>query len=168
MRSHAGPGGKIRGGSTISLLLAAVLTQSGCATSGLPQNPANSAMTTSSTQGTTLVRTGQVTAIRDITTTGAGSPGGSLAGGLLGGLLGGQIGGGTGSAVAAVGGAIAGGIAGNEIGRAAGKERLTEITVQFTEGDVLAYRLASVETLQIGDRVAVTTTNRDVRITRAP
>lgn len=168
MRRAAGPGRTIRNGLMMSLLAAGLLTQSGCATSRPDQTMGNSAMTTSSTEGATLVRSGQVTALRDITTAGSGSPGGSLAGGLIGGLLGGNIGGGSGSAVAAVGGAIAGGIAGNEIGRAAGKEKLTEVTVQFTEGDVLAYRFASIEPLQVGDRVQVITTSKDVRIIRHP
>jgi outer membrane lipoprotein SlyB len=121
----------------------------------------------SSTQGTTLVRKGEVTDVRDVTVSGGRSSGvGSLVGGILGGIAGSSIGGGYGRTAAAVGGVVAGGAAGQRVENAGATTRMMELTVRFAEGDVKTYSVDPGETYRIGDMVTVTTAQGATRITR--
>jgi outer membrane lipoprotein SlyB len=147
---------------TISLsataLLAIALT--GCATRA-SQPPV------SSTTGSILVQTGEVTNVRDVTVSGGRSSGvGSLVGGVLGGLAGSTVGGGYGRTAAAVGGAVAGGVAGQRVERSGATTKTTELTVRFPNGDERTYNVDPGESFRIGDTVKITTGEGKVRITR--
>jgi outer membrane lipoprotein SlyB len=122
---------------------------------------------TSSTQGTTLVQTGQVISMRDVTAGGSQSSGiGTIAGSVLGGFFGSKIGAGSGSTVAGIGGAIAGGVAGQHVERAAGTKTITELVVRLDNGDVRTYNVDPGEPFQVGDQVKVTTRNGTSMVTR--
>jgi outer membrane lipoprotein SlyB len=120
----------------------------------------------SSTQGTSIVRTAQVTNVRDVTMSGEASTGaGSLIGSVLGGIAGSSIGSGHGSTVASIGGAVAGGAAGHAVQKSAATTKATELTVRFANGDVDTYNVDPAETFRIGDTVKVITTQGKTRIT---
>lgn len=144
---------------TISFLAAALLAA--CASS------TPNAQMISSTQGSTVVRGGQVTDVRDVAVEGGRSTGlGALVGSVLGGIAGSTIGGGNGSTVASIGGAAAGGIAGQHVEQAGHSSRATEVTVRFDDGDVRSYKLAPGESFRIGDMVTVSTGHDGTRIVR--
>lgn len=134
---------------------------SACAARSTPPAPV------SSTQGTSIVQTAEVTDVRDVTVRGGGSSGiGSFVGGVLGGIAGSQLGGGHGRTVAAIGGAIAGGAAGHQIEESGVVTKTTALTLRFPNGDVRTYDIGPEETYRVGDVVKVTTTQGLVRITR--
>jgi outer membrane lipoprotein SlyB len=142
------------GVATISLALI------GCATqSAVPP-------IASSTQSTTLVRTGEITNIRDIAVSGGQSSGGvgSVVGGVLGAIAGSTIGGGYGRTAATIGGTVAGSVAGQQAARSTATTKAAEINVRFTEGDVRTYRVEAAEKFRIGEMVTVTTSDGTVRI----
>jgi outer membrane lipoprotein SlyB len=133
-----------------SLLAAALLVLAGCA--------AKSSSTVSSTEGSTLVETGQVTNVRDVTTAGGQSQGiGSLIGGVLGGIAGSTIGGGYGRSAAVVGGGLAGGVAGHEIQKAGAVRKETEVSVRLASGETRTYSVKPDESFRIGDTIKVIT-----------
>jgi outer membrane lipoprotein SlyB len=142
-----------------SLLAAALLAVAGCAAQQPSQPPV------SSTEGSTLVQTGQVTNVRDVTTAGGRTSGvGSLVGGVLGGLAGSHIGGGYGRTAAVVGGGLAGGVAGHEMQKAGATRKVTEVSVRFANGEVRTYQVEPGESFRIGDTVTVMTNNGVTRI----
>jgi outer membrane lipoprotein SlyB len=132
----------------------------GCAT----QPPAQPAAALAAS--VTLVRTGQITDIRDVAISGghAGGGAGSLVGGVLGAIAGSTIGDGYGRAAATIGGTVAGSMAGQQAARSAATTRAAEINVRFTEGDVRIYRVDAAEKFRVGDMVTVTTSDGVVRI----
>lgn len=132
----------------------------GCAT----QHGSESAV--SSTQGTSLVRTAQVTNVRDVTVSGGASSGvGSFIGSVLGGVAGSNIGSGHGSTAASIGGAVAGGVAGHAVQKSAATTKATELTVRFANGELGTYNVDPAETFRVGDTVKVITTQGKTRIT---
>lgn len=146
---------------TVSLGAVTLLAIAGCATQQAPQP------LVSSTQGSTLVQTGQVTNVRDVTVSGGHSSGvGALVGGVLGGLAGSTIGGGYGSTAAAVGGTVAGGVAGQKLARAGATTKTTELTVRLSSGEERTYNVDPGESFRIGDTVKITTREGHTRITR--
>lgn len=144
------------------LALLSFALMAGCASSP----PAQPIM---STQGTTLVQTGQVTNVRDIAIRGGHSTGiGSFLGAILGGVAGSKIGSGTGSAVAGVGGAIAGGMAGQRVEESGISQKSTELTVRFEDGEMRTYRVEPEKGYRIGDMVTVTTRAGVSQVTPLP
>lgn len=121
----------------------------------------------SSTQGTTLVQTGEVTDVRDRTISGGRTSGfGAFLGGLLGAIGGNNVGGGNGRVAAAIGGTVAGSAAGDRIERSRDFSKVTELTVRFPGGGVRTYNVDPNETFRVGDTVKVTTSQGVTRVTR--
>jgi outer membrane lipoprotein SlyB len=149
----------MRSDAQASMTLLAASLACGCATSSSPPP-------ISSTQGTTLLRIGQVTNIRDVTVRGGSTSGvGSFVGAALGAVAGSQIGSGYGSAAAAVGGALAGGIVGQHFEHSSLGSRTTELSVRFDNGDVRNYQIEPGESFRVGDTVRVITNAGVTRIT---
>jgi outer membrane lipoprotein SlyB len=151
----------------IAPLSAGLLTiaLAGCAVKQTPQQTAQPA--NSSTQGTTLVQTGEVINVRDLTVSGGRTSGvGPFVGGVLGAIAGSNVGGGYGRTAAAIGGTVAGGAAGQQIERSGATSKVTEVTVRFPNGDVRTYNVDPEETFRIGDTVKVTTSQGTTRLTR--
>ncbi|WP_151635718.1 outer membrane lipoprotein [Noviherbaspirillum aerium] len=122
---------------------------------------------TSSTQGVTMVQTGQVTEVKDVTRHDGRSTGlGSFIGSILGGIAGSNIGSGTGSAVAGIGGAIAGGMAGQHAEQSNSSTNRTEVTVRFDNGEARTYAVAAEDNFRVGETVRVTSSNGVARVTR--
>lgn len=139
---------------SFALLAAAVLP--GCASSPPP---------TSSTQGTLLVKLGEVTEVRDVAVHGGKNSGvGAFTGGVLGGIAGSSVGGGYGRALAGIGGAVAGSMAGQHIEQSGASTRRTELTVRFDDGTVGTYQVEPAENFRVGDPVTVTTGQGIVRV----
>ena len=139
------------------VLIMALLT--GCAST--PPDPLMS------TQGSTIVQTGRVTDVRDITVRGGRPSGvGSFIGTILGGVAGSKIGSGTGSTAAGIGGAVAGGMAGQRVEEAGKSSSSTELTVQLDGGENRTYRVTPDQPYRIGDMVRVTTVNGVSTVTR--
>ncbi|HEY8607281.1 MAG TPA: glycine zipper 2TM domain-containing protein [Noviherbaspirillum sp.] len=122
---------------------------------------------TSSTQGSTVVRNGQVTGMRDVTIRGGRGTGiGSFVGAILGGVAGSAIGSGHGSTVASIGGAVGGSMAGQHVEESSKSSQRTELTVRLDSGEVQTYQVDPGDRFRIGDPVRVTTTNGITRVTR--
>jgi outer membrane lipoprotein SlyB len=119
----------------------------------------------SSTQGTTLVQTGEVTEVRDVTVRGGrGSAAGSVIGSLAGGIAGSHIGGGHGRTLATIVGATAGGWAGDHAGKAGSGKPVTKVTVRTENGDAYTYDTEPGEPFRVGDRVKIVTEGGSTRI----
>ena len=124
----------------------------GCASA--PSTPVGS------TQGSTVVQTGRVADVRDVTVRGGRPSGvGSFIGTILGGVAGSKIGSGSGSTAAGIGGAIAGGVAGQRAEEAGKVNSATELTVQLDGGETRTYRVDAGDSYRIGDMVRITTVN---------
>jgi outer membrane lipoprotein SlyB len=120
-----------------------------------------------STQGTTLVRSGQVMEVRDVAIQGGRTSGlGSVVGAVLGGLAGSAVGGGNGSTVASIGGALAGGVAGQQVEQSGNQRRMIDVSVRFDNGDVRNYRIESDQPVRVGDTVTISTGPEGTRIVR--
>jgi outer membrane lipoprotein SlyB len=146
--------------SSLSAGLLAIVV-AGCAGQQPSQSP------TSSTQGTTVVQTGEVTNVRDLTVSGGRTSGvGSFAGGVLGAIAGSTVGGGYGRTAAVIGGTVAGGATGQQVERSGAISKVTEVTVRFPNGDVRTYNVDPLESFRIGDTVKVITTQGITRVTR--
>lgn len=140
--------------------LAAVISVS-CAS-----QPDSAPMSTASTQGTTLVQTGYVTDVRDITIRSSQqSVAGATVGALLGGIAGSNIGSGFGRTAATVAGATAGSITGQHVGKSNGDTSLIRLTVRFESGDVRTYDIEPGAAFRVGEQVKVITTAGKVRVT---
>lgn len=134
----------------------------GCASSP-PEQPVMS------TQGTTLVQTGQVINVRDVAIRGGRPTGiGSFLGAILGGVAGSKVGSGTGSAVAGVGGAVAGGMAGQHVEESGISQKSTELTVKFDNGETRTYQVEPGKGYRTGDMVTVTTRGGVSQVTPLP
>jgi outer membrane lipoprotein SlyB len=121
----------------------------------------------SSTQGTTLVQTGHVTDVRDITVRGGqNSAAGSVVGSVLGGVVGSTIGSGYGRTVATIAGVAAGGMAGQHAGKWNNGTSVTRLSVRFENGEVRTYDIDSDEAFRAGDPVKIITRGSNVRVTR--
>jgi outer membrane lipoprotein SlyB len=145
-----------------------LLTFSFCAAAlaGCAAQPDSAPAFVSSTQGTTLVQTGYVTDVRDITVRGGqNSAIGSAVGALLGGIAGSNIGSGHGRTVATIAGASAGGIAGQHVGKPNSGKSVTKLTVRLDNGDMRTYDIEPGEAFRIGDTVKIITNGGNVRIT---
>lgn len=119
-----------------------------------------------STEGSTLVRTGEVTAVHEVTVNSVQGPGvGAVVGAVLGGLIGNSVGGGDGRTLATVGGAIAGGIAGHQIEEAKSRKTVTQLTVRFQNGEVRVYHVEPGEAFRVGDQVKLVSHKGEARIT---
>lgn len=122
---------------------------------------------TMSTQGSTLVQTGQVIDVRDVAVRGGRPSGlGSFLGAILGGVAGSKIGSGTGSSVASVGGAVAGGMAGQRVEQSGAGRRSIELTVRLENGEERTYQVDPTEQYRAGDTVKITTSGGESRVTR--
>lgn len=120
-----------------------------------------------STQGSTIVQTGRVTHIRDVTVRGGRPSGvGSFIGSILGGVAGSKIGSGSGSTAAGIGGAVAGGLAGQRVEEAGKGSTSTELTVQLDSGENRVYRIDPGEPFRVGDTVRITTVNGVSKLAR--
>lgn len=120
-----------------------------------------------STDGGTLVRTGQVVDVRDVTVAGNRTSGfGSFVGTLLGAVAGSTVGSGHGRSLATAGGAVAGNVAGGKMEAAAGTYTRTALTVRFENGDTRVYHLAPDPTLRVGQRVQVVTHQGRTTVTK--
>lgn len=142
----------MRIGISIRVLSATMVLLAGCAS-----NPSAPLM---STQGSTIVQTGRVMDVRDITVHGGRPSGvGSFIGTILGGVAGSKLGSGTGSTVAGIGGAVAGGVAGQRMEESGKSSASTEVTVQLDDGERRIYRVNPGESYRIDDTVRITTVN---------
>jgi outer membrane lipoprotein SlyB len=131
----------------------------GCAT----QRPSPS----SSTQGSTVVRFGEVANVRDLAISGGRTSGvGAFVGSVVGAIAGSNVGGGYGRTAAAIGGTVAGGAAGQQVERSGATSKVTELTVRFPDGDTSTYNVDPKESFRIGDKVTVTTSQGTTRVTR--
>lgn len=120
----------------------------------------NPPATVMSTKGSTIVETGRVTDVRDVTIRGGRPSGvGSFIGTIVGGVAGSKIGSGTGSTVAGIGGAVAGGMAGQRVEESGKSNASTELTVQLDSGERRTFRIDPGEPYRIGDAVRITTVN---------
>jgi outer membrane lipoprotein SlyB len=127
--------------------------------------PDSSLAPVSSTEGVTLVRSGIVTDVRDVTLRGGkSSAAGSLVGSMLGGFAGSAIGGGHGRTLATIAGAAAGGMAGQYAGKPREKSA-TKLTVRHENGDVNIYDAEPGATFRVGDAVKIITQRGNVKIT---
>ena len=134
----------------ISMGLLTLALLAGCASQ--PSQPAMS------TQGSTLVQTGQVINVRDVTVCGGRPSGlGAFAGTILGGVAGSRIGAGHGSTVASIGGVLAGGMAGQRVEESAASDSRTEVTVRLDGGEIQTFSVEPGAIFRIGDTVKVTT-----------
>ncbi|RJF97766.1 glycine zipper 2TM domain-containing protein [Noviherbaspirillum saxi] len=141
------------------VLLSAAALLPGCASSPPPPS------TISSTQGTFLVQTAQVTNVKDVVLRDGRSTGlGSFVGSILGGVAGSKIGSGTGSAVAGIGGAVAGGMAGQHAEQSGSGRSTTEVTVRLDNGELRTFAVEPGESFRVGEMVKVTTNNGLVRL----
>lgn len=139
----------------------AALTLASCTSA--PSSPP----VTASTQGVTVVQTGQVMEVKDVTRHDGRSTGlGSFIGSILGGIAGSNIGSGTGSAVAGIGGAIAGGMAGQHAEQSSSSRNSTELTVRLDNGEARTFAVAPEDNFRVGETVRVSTNNGVVRVTR--
>lgn len=119
-----------------------------------------------STQGTTLVQTGQVINVRDVTVRGGRPSGlGAFAGAVLGGVAGSRIGTGHGSTVASIGGALAGGMAGQHVEESAASNSMTEVTVRLDSGEIRTFNVEPGAAFRIGDTVKITTSGGETKVT---
>jgi len=134
----------------ISIALLVIASVTGCVAP--PSQPVVS------TQGTTLVQTGQVINVRDVTIRGGRPSGiGAFAGAVLGSVAGSTIGSGHGSTIASIGGALAGGMAGQHVEESAAKDSRTEIAVRLDSGEIRSFNVDPGTRFRIGDTVKVTT-----------
>lgn len=137
-----------------------IVMLAGCASSP----PAQQVM---STQGATLVQTGQVTNVRDITVRGGRPSGlGSFLGAILGGVAGSKVGSGTGSTVASVGGAVAGSMAGQRVEQSGQSRSSVELTIRLDNGEERTYQVDPNESYRTGDMVKIVTSGGVARVTR--
>ncbi len=119
------------------------------------------------TQGSTLVQTGRVMNVRDITMRGGRPSGvGSFIGTIVGGIAGSKIGSGNGSTAASIGGAVAGGLAGHQVEEAGKSSSSTELTVQLDSGESRVFRVEPEEPFRVGDAVRITTVNGVSKVSR--
>lgn len=153
-------GERMRIASLFMATTCSILLLAGCAS----PPPAQPSM---STQGTTLVQTGQVTDVRDITIRGGQASGlGSFLGAILGGVAGSKIGSGTGSTVAGVGGAVAGSAAGQHVEQSGKSRRSVELTIRLDNGEERKVQVDATENYRTGDVVKIVTSGGVSRITR--
>jgi len=142
----------------LSTGLLALALLAGCASQ--PSQPAMS------TQGTTLVQTGQVINVRDVTVRGGRPSGlGAFAGAILGGVAGSRIGAGHGSTAASIGGALAGGMVGQRVEESAASDSKTEVTVRLDSGEIQTLSVEPGAIFRIGDTVKVTTSGGVMTVT---
>jgi outer membrane lipoprotein SlyB len=148
----------MRAGLPVAITMTALLI--GCAMEQPPQS------TVSSTQGSTVVQSAQVTNVRDITIRGGPSSGiGAIVGTVLGSVAGNTPGGSNGRAAATVGGTVAGDMAGQQVEQSGVSKNITTLTVRFENGDTRTYDIEPGESFRIGDIVKITTSKGITRIT---
>ncbi len=139
-------------------ILMAVTLVSGCASQQAPSGM-------SSTQGTTVVQTAQVTNVRDVTVYDRRSSGiGSMVGAVFGGVAGSAFGSGDGKAIATIAGAVGGSLAGQHVEQTNASRSSTELTVRFANNEVQTFQVEPGETFRIGDTVKVVTNNGISRV----
>lgn len=120
----------------------------------------------SSTTGTTLVRTGYVTEVRDVTVhDNSSSPAAPAIGALVGGVAGSMIGSGSGRAIAAIGGAAGGSVAAKQLAKP-GTTTLKKVTVRFEDGGLQTYDVNTEEPFRVGEPVKVVNRNGNILLTR--
>jgi len=134
-----------------ALLMGAVLTLSGCASS---PTSANTVRRSETGLAHTFER-GEVIFVRPVTIEGESEGVGAAAGGLMGLALGNTMGGGSGRTVARVGGALAGAAAGTAIERNITTVAGLEISVELQSGEIVVVVQAADETFDVGDAVRV-------------
>ena len=130
--------------------------------------PANTGSTVSSRAlgGAASVSFGTIVGSRPVTVQGGGTGVGTLGGAALGGVAGSAIGGGWRSnALGAIGGALVGGMAGTAIERGVSSGSAIEFVVREDRGGDIAVVQTNEEGLQVGDRVAISRSDR-VRLAR--
>ena len=145
-----------------TLLLGAILTLGGCASS-----LTGDTYSRDDARAPQIVRMGTVESVRLVKIEGTKTAIGPIAGAAIGGVAGSGVGGGSGRAIASIVGALAGGMAG------AAEEGITrtqgvEITVTEDSGQTRAYVQAVQEGVSFaaGDRVRVMTVNGESRVVK--
>ncbi len=114
------------------------------------------------------VRSGTVTAVREVRIKPDRSVLGAGVGAVLGGLAGSELGGGDKAQTAgAIGGAVLGGIAGSEVGKAANTRPGLAYTVRFDSGEVKEIVQGADVFIPAGSRVNVTFRSDGVVVTPA-
>lgn len=99
---------------------------------------------------------GEVSHIEPITETAKPSGAGAVIGGVAGGLLGNQVGGGNGKKAATVLGVVGGAYAGNQVEKHRNEKVVGyRVSVHLDQGGSRTVRLASLNGLEVGERVRV-------------
>jgi len=132
------------------LLLAALLSLTGCASSPTSANTVRR----SETGRVHTMERGEVIYVREVTIEGEAGGAGAVAGGAMGFALGSLVGG-SGRGVARVGGTVAGAAAGNAIERNVTTRAGVEVTILLESGEVVVVIQAADEIFEVGDSVRV-------------
>jgi outer membrane lipoprotein SlyB len=120
----------------------------------------------SSTTGTTLVRSGFVTDVRDVGIHDhSSSPAAPAIGAVVGGVAGSLFGSGSGRALAAIGGAAGGSIAAQQLAKP-GTSYLRKVSVRFEDGQTQTYDVGADETFQVGQAVKIINRNGNIQLER--
>ena len=133
------------------LIVGAVLTLSGCATSPTSANTVRR----SETGVVHRFERGEVIYVRDVTIEGESEGLGGLAGGVMGLAVGNLMGGGRGRDLSRVTGTIAGAAAGTAIERAVTTVAGVEVSILLESGEVVVVIQAADEVFEKGDSVRV-------------
>jgi outer membrane lipoprotein SlyB len=124
----------MRAGLPVAITMTVLLI--GCAMEPPPQTAV------SSTQGSTVVQSAQVTNVRDIT-----------------------IRGGPSSGIGAIVGTVLGDMSGQQVEQSGVSKNITTLTVRFENGDTRTYDIEPGESFRIGDIVKIATSKGITRIT---
>lgn len=120
----------------------------------------------SGTAGTSLIRTGYVSDVRDVAIQDHSRASGAPAiGALVGGVAGSLIGSGSGRMLGAVGGAAGGSLAAQRLARPE-QSTVTKVTVRFEDGSSQIYEVDLKESFRIGEPVKVVSHHGDIRLMR--
>jgi len=146
-----------------TLLLGAILTLGGCASS-----LTGDTYSRDDARAPQIVRMGTVESVRLVKIEGTKTAIGPIAGAAIGGVAGSGVGGGSGRAIASIVGALAGGMAGAAAEEGITRTQGVEITVTEDSGQTRAYVQAVQEgvSFSAGDRVRVMTVNGESRVVK--
>ena len=146
-----------------TLLLGAILTLGGCASS-----LTGDTYSRDDARAPQIVRMGTVESVRLVKIEGTKTAIGPIAGAAIGGVAGSGVGGGSGRAIASIVGALAGGMAGAAAEEGITRTQGVEITVTEDSGQTRAYVQAVQEGVSFaaGDRVRVMTVNGESRVVK--
>ncbi|MDL2197813.1 hypothetical protein QQF45_01900 [Halopseudomonas aestusnigri] len=147
----------------VTLMLGAVLTLGGCASS-----LSGDVYSRDDARAPQTVRMGTVESVRLVQIEGTKTVIGPAAGAAIGGVAGSSVGGGRGSAIAAIVGAVAGGMAGAAAEEGITRTQGVEIIVNEDGGYTRAYVQEVVEGVNFapGDRVRIMSVNGQSRVVK--